>query len=96
MTETRQQETLSSEIPQTIPGAPTAEPVPTMRRENTTSNIETPVEVFRRVGGMKYHLKVHFKPDAKETLQNKLEHLLTNEVRNSELTFSDSTIPAHA
>ena len=42
---------------------------------------EAPV-VRRTIGKTTYLVKVHFNPDSKETLQDKLERMLVNEVNN--------------
>ena len=42
---------------------------------------ESPV-VRRQIGKTTYLVKVHFNPDSKETLQDKIERMLVNEVNN--------------
>ena len=37
----------------------------------------------KRIGSTIYRVTVHFKPDAKETLEDKLLRLMENEVRES-------------
>ena len=58
---------------------------PDPKKELTTelpaSGPETPV-VRRKIGKTTYLVKVHFNPDSKETLQDKLERMLVNEVNN--------------
>lgn len=38
--------------------------------------------VRRQIGKTTYLVKVHFNPDSKETLQDKIERMLVNEVNN--------------
>ena len=56
---------------------------PDPKKELTTelpaSGPEAPV-VRRTIGKTTYLVKVHFNPDSKETLQDKLERMLVNEV----------------
>ena len=49
--------------------------------ELPASGPEAPV-VRRKIGKTTYLVKVHFNPDSKETLQDKLERMLVNEVNN--------------
>ena len=42
---------------------------------------EAPV-VRRKIGGTTYLVKIHFNPDSRETLQQKLERMLVNEVNH--------------
>lgn len=52
-----------------------------LTKELPASGPEAPV-VRRKIGGTTYLVKVHFNPDSKETLQDKLERMLVNEVNN--------------
>ena len=52
-----------------------------LTKELPASGPEAPV-VRRKIGGTTYLVKVHFNPDSKETLQDKLERMLVNEVKN--------------
>ncbi len=49
--------------------------------ELPASGPEAPV-VRRKIGKTTYLVKVHFNPDSKETLQDKLERMLVNEVNH--------------
>jgi hypothetical protein len=52
-----------------------------LTKELPASGPEAPV-VRRTIGKTTYLVKVHFNPDSKETLQDKLERMLVNEVNN--------------
>ena len=52
-----------------------------LTKELPASGPEAPV-VRRKIGKTTYLVKVHFNPDSKETLQDKLERMLVNEVNN--------------
>ena len=52
-----------------------------LTKELPASGSEVPV-VRRTIGKTTYLVKVHFNPDSKETLQDKLERMLVNEVNN--------------
>ncbi len=52
-----------------------------LTKELPASGPEAPV-VRRKIGKTTYLVKVHFNPDSKETLQEKLERMLVNEVNN--------------
>ena len=52
-----------------------------LTKEHPASGPEAPV-VRRKIGGTTYLVKIHFNPDSKETLQDKLERMLVNEVNN--------------
>lgn len=52
-----------------------------LTKELPASGPEVPV-VRRTIGKTTYLVKVHFNPDSKETLQDKLERMLVNEVNN--------------
>ena len=52
-----------------------------LTKELPASGPEAPV-VRKKIGKTTYLVKVHFNPDSKETLQDKLESMLVNEVNN--------------
>ena len=52
-----------------------------LTKELPPSGPEAPM-VRRKIGKTTYLVKVHFNPDSKETLQDKLERMLVNEVNN--------------
>ncbi len=52
-----------------------------LTKELPASGPEAPV-VRKKIGKTTYLVKVHFNPDSKETLQDKLERMLVNEVNN--------------
>ncbi len=52
-----------------------------MRNELPASGPDAPV-VRRKINGTTYLVKIHFNPDSKETLQDKLERMLVNEVNH--------------
>lgn len=55
-------------------------------RINKNKSAEQDVPVMeRRIGKTTYLLRVHFNPNSKDTLQSKLERLLANEVRHTDL-----------
>lgn len=58
-----------------------ANPKREMTNELPASGPEAPV-VRRKIGNTTYLVRVHFNPDSKETLQDKLERMLVNEVNH--------------
>ena len=58
---------------------------PDPKKELTTelpaSGPEVPV-VRKQIGKTTYLVRIHFNPDSKETLQDKLERMLVNEVNH--------------
>ena len=39
-------------------------------------------DLVKRIGKTTYHVKVHFNPNSKETMQDKIIRMLRNEVKN--------------
>ena len=52
-----------------------------LTKELPASGPEAPV-VRKKIGKTTYLVKVHFNPDSKETLQEKIERMLVNEINN--------------
>ena len=53
--------------------------------KTATPKAEAPEQpdYVKRIGNTTYHVKVHFNPNSKETMQDKIMRLLRNEVRQS-------------
>jgi hypothetical protein len=49
----------------------------------TTRESEKPPTFQKRIGSTVYRVTVHFNPDAKETIEDKLLRLMESEVRES-------------
>jgi len=53
-----------------------------MNNDMTTTNAvkEDKPDFFKRIGKTSYRVRVHFKPNSKETMQDKIIRMLLNEV----------------
>jgi len=51
----------------------------TDKTTTTTARAEQP-DLVKRIGKTTYHVKVHFNPNARETMSDKIMRLLRNEV----------------
>jgi len=53
-----------------------------MNTDKTNAGTEKPEQpdLVKRIGGTTYHVKVHFNPNSKETMQDKIMRMLRNEV----------------
>ena len=47
----------------------------------TTTPKADPPDLVKRIGKTTYHVKVHFNPDSRETMSDKIMRMLRNEVR---------------
>lgn len=59
-----------------------------MRTDETAATAAAESEapaVRKKIGATTYLVRVHFNPDSKETLQAKLERLLADKVRHTDL-----------
>ncbi|MCL1795230.1 MAG: transposon-encoded TnpW family protein [Oscillospiraceae bacterium] len=57
-----------------------------MQKNNSTANIEriTPTNRFtKRIGSTVYKVEVYFKPDTKETMEDKLLRLIESEAKKN-------------
>ena len=52
----------------------------TEKTTTATEKVEQP-DLVKRIGKTTYHVKVHFNPNSKETMQDKIMRMLRNEVR---------------
>ena len=53
-------------------------------KTNTTTVKEDKPDFVKRIGKTTYHVKVHFNPTARETMQEKIIRMLRNEVQQSQ------------
>jgi hypothetical protein len=54
-----------------------------MNTEKTAAAKAEQPDLVKRIGKTTYHVKVHFNPNARETMSDKIIRLLRNEVRQS-------------